>query len=45
MSRQIIYRDGVFYDDVWNAINPTFDELTEIAEAVAKYCNINIQSL
>jgi len=45
MSRQIVFRDGIFYDEKWNAINPTFDELMEITTAVYKYCDINIKAV
>lgn len=41
--RQIVFRDGVFFDMEWNAITPTFEELTEIAIALNKYATIKIQ--
>ena len=41
MSRQIIIRDGVFYDEKWNAITPTHEELEAITETVFKYASIN----
>jgi len=40
MSRSIVIRDGVIYDNMWNAITPTSEELTAIAETVAKYTDI-----
>lgn len=40
--RQIVFRDGVFFDMEWNAITPTLDELTAITETVAKYTIIAI---
>lgn len=40
MSRTIVFRDGVFFDDKWNAIDPTSEELSEIANTVSKYNNI-----
>lgn len=45
MTKMIIFRDGVFYDDRWNAIDPTFEELTEITEAVNKYATIKIKEV
>ena len=43
MNRTIIFRDGVFYDEEWNAITPTLDELTDITMAVNKYLNIKLK--
>lgn len=42
MSRSIVIRDGVIFDSHWNAITPTFEELTAITETVAKYTIIAI---
>lgn len=41
MVRPIIIRDGVIFDQKWNAITPTNEELTAISETVAKYRIIN----
>ena len=43
MSRMIIFRDGVFYDEQWNAVTPDLDELTDITMAVNKYLNIKLK--
>ena len=40
MSRKIIFRDGVFFDDRWNTINPTEEEFDEIRKAIWKYESI-----
>lgn len=42
MSRMIIFRDGVFYDEQWNAVTPDLDELMAITAAVFKYTEIGI---
>lgn len=42
MKRTIIFRDGVFYDEQWNAVTPDLDELLDIAAAVFKYTEIGI---
>lgn len=43
MVRPIIIRDGVIFDQKWNAITPTFDELLEITATVNKYATIKIE--
>jgi len=43
MVRPIVIRDGVLYDQQWNAITPTFDELLEITAVVNKYTTIKLQ--
>lgn len=45
MNRKIIFKDGVFFDERWNAITPTFEELTEITTAIYKYTQIRIQEV
>ena len=40
MSRKIIFRDGVFFDEKWNAINPTKEELEAIRQTISKYESI-----
>jgi len=40
MSRTIIFRDGVLYDNEWNAITPTNEELEAITKTVEKYESI-----
>ena len=42
MSRTILFREGVFYDEDWNAVTPTLDELMAITAAVYKYTSISI---
>jgi len=40
MSRKIIFRDGVFFDEKWNAIDPTKEELEAIRQTISKYESI-----
>lgn len=40
MSRKIIFRDGVLFDNKWNAIDPTKEELEAIKQTISKYESI-----
>lgn len=42
MNRVIVLKDGVFYDEKWNAVTPDLDELMAITAAVYKYTSISI---
>lgn len=37
MTRTIIFYDGILFDNGWNAIDPTDEELQAIDETLKKY--------